>query len=40
MIGTMKNGRALVSQCSLCSPFAKLTTGGVIYVDGGYKFRG
>jgi enoyl-[acyl-carrier-protein] reductase (NADH) len=25
---------------SLCSPFAKLVTGGTIYVDGGYNIRG
>jgi enoyl-[acyl-carrier protein] reductase I len=24
----------------LCSPFAKLITGGTIYVDGGYNIRG
>jgi enoyl-[acyl-carrier protein] reductase I len=24
----------------LCSPFAKLFTGGIVYVDGGYNIRG
>src|SRR5271156_2777688 len=24
----------------LCSPFAKLITGGTVYVDGGYNIRG
>lgn len=45
--GRSRRGRPRAARTStscwrafLCSPFARLITGGTIYVDGGYNIRG